>query len=154
LAPAPRPSPAAAQAAPDLKAEPEPEEKEKARDYANELVQAVGRTEGCVKQRAASAALPDKTSVSLEAYVLESGAVSRGYARSAQLTADELECVKQRIERARFAPAVEGAPRRVDATVQITFKRPEPSGAPATTGGTPAASAAENSAPSSQAPRY
>ncbi len=127
-------------AAPVAKAEAKPEE-EKKRDYGAELVRAVGGAEGCVKPRAPDAPLPTTVSISLEAYVLESGAVSRGYARSSSLTPEELDCVKTRIEHARLGPAVEEAPRRIDATVELTFKLPEP--AP---GSNTAAKPAENTA--------
>lgn len=126
--------------APVAKAEAKPEE-EKKRDYGAELVRAVGGAEGCVKPRAADAPLPTTVSISLEAYVLESGAISRGYARSSSLTPEELACVKTRIEHARLGPAVEEAPRRIDATVELTFKPPEP--AP---GANAAAKPAENTA--------
>jgi len=109
---------------------------EKARDYPAELLSAVHGAESCVQPRTASAAVPTEVLISLEALVLESGTIVSGTARGAALTPEEIECVKRRLESTRLPDKVKDAPRRVSATLKLTFKPQEP--APAAPGANPA----------------
>lgn len=96
---------------------------EKPRDYPAELLAAMRGAESCVQARTASDALPAELQISLEALVLESGTVVSGSARAPVLTPEELECVKRRLESTRLPDKVKEAPRRVSASLKLTFKR-------------------------------
>jgi len=106
-------------------------EEEKPRDYPAELLSAARGAESCVQPRVASAALPAEVLISLEALVLETGTIVTGAARAPVLTPEELECVKRRLESTRLPENVKDAPRRVNATLKLTFKAEQPAAAPA-----------------------
>lgn len=114
--PRPPPPPAAPAAAPAE--EPEP------RDYAAELLQGLGSPIDCLAPRAGSVA-PPKLRIDFDAYVMPSGGVGRAYARSADLEASELACLRRRVEGLRLAPPIEGAPREVHASLQLELKPAE-----------------------------
>ena len=108
--------------APAVNAEAEPEaEKPKERDYAAELLEAIGAPTACLAPRVGGAA-PKELSIGLEVQVIELGRVTRAYARSPQLTEDELTCVRKRLEGVRFRAPVESAPRSVSATLRFELK--------------------------------
>jgi hypothetical protein len=109
---------------------------EKPRDYPAELLSAMRGAESCVKPRLASEGLPAELPISLEGLVLESGTVVTGAARAPVLTPEELECVKRRLESTRIPADVKDAPRRINATLTLKFKKEAPA---ANTGGSPAA---------------
>jgi hypothetical protein len=112
---------------------------EKPRDYPAELLAAMRGTESCVKPRTAAESLPSELLISLEGLVLESGTVVSGTARAPLLTPEEIECVKRRLQSSRLPSDVKEAPRRVNATLKLTFKKEAPA---ANTGGAPAAAPA------------
>jgi hypothetical protein len=116
--------------APEAEAAAAAAEEEKPRDYPAELLSAMRGTESCVKPRLASEALPSELTISLEGLVLESGTVVTGAARAPVLTPEELECVKRRLESTRLPPNVKEAPRRVNATLTLKFKKQEPAPQP------------------------
>jgi hypothetical protein len=115
-------------------------EEEKPRDYPAELLSAMRGAESCVKPRLASEALPSELAISLEGLVLETGTVVTGAARAPVLTPEELVCVKRRLESTRLPPNVKEAPRRVNATLTLKFKKQEPA-SPQTGAAQPAPSA-------------
>lgn len=117
---------------------------DKPRDYSAELLAAMSSADSCVKPRPASASLPSELFISLEGLVLESGTVVSGSARAPNLTPEELECVKRRLESTRIPDGVQDAPRRVSTTLKLTFKKAEP--AP-TQGGANTAAAPSSAAP-------
>jgi hypothetical protein len=122
-----QPKPAAAVAAPTAPAQPEKE-----RVYGAELLAQLAGSQSCVQPRLSTDTLPVEATVDVEAHVLESGMVSRGYARSSYLSADELKCIERRVEAARLPEGVKEAPRRVDTQIKLSFPRaPAPSTAPA-----------------------
>lgn len=98
--------------------EPEP------RDYGAELLQAMGSPIACLAPRKGSAA-PTQLRIDLDAYVMPSGGVGRAYARSAELDATELDCLRRRVEALRLETPIEGAPREVHASIQLALKAAE-----------------------------
>jgi hypothetical protein len=92
-----------------------------ARDYAAELLTAMGDPTACLRPRSGPNA-PAELAIELEAYVVGAGSVSRSYVRSAQLDADETECIRKRLSSLRFRTPVEDAPRAVRATLHLTLK--------------------------------
>jgi hypothetical protein len=96
------------------------------RDYAGELKGLVGSPSGCLKPRAGARA-PREITVTVEAIVMESGMISRAYARSGELDDEELACIRARLGSARMQPDVEAAPRAVSTTVSLVL---QPSAAP------------------------
>lgn len=104
--------------------EPKKEEEEKERDYGADLSQALGSPVDCLAQRTLTDA-PEAITINLEAYVMDSGGVGRAYASSAALAADELDCVRRRLEAVRLATPIEEAPRRVTSTIRLELKKPE-----------------------------
>lgn len=120
--PPPPPPPPAAPEAPAGPAELEPE-----RDYAAELAALVGSPLDCLQPRKVGDA-PEQLSVELEAYVMESGLISRGYVRSSVLGADETNCIRRRLEAQHLAAPVDDAPRQVRATIRFALKTPESPG--------------------------
>jgi hypothetical protein len=97
------------------------------RDYGAELRAAVGDPSGCLTART-GADIPKAISIEVEAYVMAAGNVSRGYARSPQLVAEELECIRKRIEPLRFRPPIDDAPRAVRATLTLALQTPAKTG--------------------------
>ena len=91
------------------------------RDYAGELKGLVGTPSGCLKPRA-GAQSPREISVTVEAVVMESGMISRAYARAGDLDDDELACIRARLGTARMQSGVEGAPRTVTTSVSLVLQ--------------------------------
>ena len=104
------PAPAAA-ANPGAEAQPEGNEQQgpPPRDYSGELKGLVGSPSGCLKPRVGARA-PREITVTVDAVVMESGMISRAYARSSDLDDEELACIRARLGSARMQPAVEAAP--------------------------------------------
>jgi hypothetical protein len=127
-------------------AEAENKAAEKPRDHSAELLAAIRGAESCVEPRAASQALPSELLVSVEGLVLESGTVVTGSARASVLTPEELQCIKRRLESSRLPPGVKDAPRRVNASLKLTF-RASAAPAPDQTGGSLAPAAPTAPAP-------
>jgi pyruvate dehydrogenase E2 component (dihydrolipoamide acetyltransferase) len=126
------PPPAANPVAPAEPESPTAPEGPPPRDYAGELKGLVGSPSGCLKPRAGARA-PREIMVTVEAIVMESGMISRAYARSSDLDDEELACIRARLGSARMQPEVEAAPRSVSTTVSLVL---QPGAAP------PAAAAA------------
>jgi hypothetical protein len=91
------------------------------RDYASELKGLVGSPSGCLKPRAGAQA-PREIGVTVEAVVMESGLISRAYARSGELDDDELACIRARLGSARMQSGVEDAPRTVTTSVNVVLQ--------------------------------
>lgn len=108
---------------PEEPAAEEEEKKEKERDYGAELMQTMGSPIDCLASRATTDA-PQVITIELEAYVMPSGGVGRGYARSAELSSDELDCVRRRLETKRLAPPNGDEPKRVTTTIRLELKKP------------------------------
>jgi hypothetical protein len=125
-------------------AEAEKQEAEKPRDHSAELLAAIRGAESCVQPRVASQALPSELVVAVEGLVLESGTVVTGSASAPVLTPEELQCIKRRLESSRLPPGVKDAPRRVNASLKLTFRAPP---APGETGGSSAPPAPAAPAP-------
>jgi hypothetical protein len=107
----------------------------KERVYGAELLAQLSGSQSCVQPRPTTETLPVEAVVDIEAHVLESGIVSRGYARSSYLNADELKCIERRVESARLPGDVKEAPRRVDTQIKLSFPRaPAPAPAPGAPG--------------------
>jgi hypothetical protein len=136
----PRPPPApAAPAQPQLAQQPQPAadrpsmfkpaaakteeeaKKEPARDYPAELLAAVGTPVSCFKPRVGPEA-PPEIRIALDVHVIESGMVTRAYARSAQLDESELDCVRKRLGALRLRAPVDAAPRSISATLELKLK--------------------------------
>jgi hypothetical protein len=114
--PAPTAAPAAeGQPAPAAPEGPPP------RDYSGELKSLVGSPSGCLKPRVGAQA-PREISVTVEAVVMESGMVSRAYARAGDLDDDELSCIRARLGSARMGGGVENAPRTVTTTISMVLQ--------------------------------
>jgi hypothetical protein len=122
---APPPPPAAPAAPADTEPEQAPEqapaEEAPQRDYAAELLGALGTPSDCLKPRNAADA-PPEIAVDLEAHVLDTGQTTRGYARSPALDPDELSCVQRRLEAVRLQAPVQDAPRTITATLRLQLK--------------------------------
>jgi len=120
----PRARPMPVRALAPSKAEPEAPSQEEAqeevpeRDLGKELVAAVGSPATCMEPRQSGSA-PPEVSVSLEAVVTENGIVTRSDARSSQLNANELACIKARLSSTRLRAPIDAAPRTVAATVTL-----------------------------------
>jgi hypothetical protein len=102
---------------------------EEERDYGAELLAAIGSPVNCLEPRTGKEA-PTDIQIALQANVVESGVVTRGYARSSQLRDDELECVQARLSSLRLRGPIPGAPRTVSATLELkqgpSAAKPEP----------------------------
>jgi hypothetical protein len=111
---------------PEAPAKPEkPVEPEK-RDYGAELLAALGSPTDCLKPRQGPDS-PPEIKVELEAYLLETGTMSRGYARSSELDPDELKCIRSKLESRSLKGPIEQAPRAVHASLSFKVKTPEKS---------------------------
>jgi hypothetical protein len=88
------------------------------RDYGAELLSAIGSPVNCLKSRIGKEA-PTEIQISLQANVVETGVVTRGYAHSTQLEDAELECVQARLGSLRLRAPIPGAPRTVNATLEL-----------------------------------
>jgi hypothetical protein len=110
---------AAAEQAPNQQPNQQPDK----RDYSAELVSAIGSPVDCLKPREGPDS-PAEIRVDLEGYFLETGAMSRGYARSSQLDPEELQCLHSRLEAIRLSPPIDQAPRAVQATLTFKLKPP------------------------------
>jgi hypothetical protein len=116
-------------AAPQQNAVPAPApEQEPERDLNAELQAAFGSPASCIKPRLDSEAAPSAIRVDLEAHLVQSGLVSRGYARSSQLDAEELACLEKRLGALRLRGPIEGAPRSARTHFDLELKPPEKSG--------------------------
>jgi hypothetical protein len=91
------------------------------RDYEAELRAALGDPSSCLAART-DAGTPSEISIEVEAYVMAPGNISRGYVRSPQLAAEELECIRRRITPLRLRPPIEDAPRAVRATLKLAVE--------------------------------
>lgn len=136
-----------ARAAQEAAAEAQAEAEKKKRDYAAELAEAAAGAESCVQTRTAGQGLPSELAITLEALVLQSGAVVTASARGPVLTPEELECVKKRLESTRIPGEVEDAPRRIQATLKLAFRPLEPAKLTAQTEPAPDTAAPQAAAP-------
>jgi hypothetical protein len=93
-------------------------EVEEKRDLEAELRRLVGNPAACMKPRTEKEG-PESIRVSVEAAVTENGVVTRSYATSPDLSAEELECIDRRVSGSRFRAPVEEAPRTVRSVVEI-----------------------------------
>jgi hypothetical protein len=109
-------------AAPAKKVE-KPEEKPKERDFPAELSAALGGAAGCVQARPSKSG-PQEISISVDAHVTANGIVSRAYARSSQLEAGELECVRKQAGALRLQGPIDDAPRMITTTLTLKMKPP------------------------------
>ena len=101
----------------------EPQKEAEKRDYSAELKNAIGGPVDCLKPRGGPDS-PAEIRVDLEAYFLETGAMSRGYARSSQLDEGELQCIRSRLESIRLRAPIDQAPRSVQTTLTFKLKNP------------------------------
>jgi hypothetical protein len=106
------------------KAEAAPEEKKPERDLNAELLSAVGSPVDCLKPRSGDNA-PTSLRVQIDATVVETGLVTRAYAHSSQLDAEELQCMTKRVSSLRLSAPIDQAPRSLSATLELTAKTPE-----------------------------
>jgi hypothetical protein len=104
-------------------------EKEK-RDFSAELLAAVGSPVQCLKPRTAGPDVPSQISIAIDATVVETGLVTRAYASSSQLDAEELKCVEQRLSTLRMRAPIEDAPRSIRATIELALQPPAPAPQP------------------------
>lgn len=96
-----------------------PEEAEKPpRDLPAELLQQLGGAPACLKPRARSEA-SSSYRIALTAVVGPTGRVTRSEATSRQLHTEELLCIRDQVERVRFATPIDGAPTSVRATLEL-----------------------------------
>lgn len=93
------------------------------RDFAAELLSNLGEPSSCLKARPAGA-VPNTTDLSVTAYVMPSGGVSRCDAEGSGLDADELACVCRLIAAVHFAQPVDNAPLVVTASVKLQLPNP------------------------------
>jgi hypothetical protein len=91
------------------------------RDYDAELRTAVGDPSGCLTARTGPD-IPRQISIEVEAYVMAAGNISRSYVRSPQLAAEELECIRRRIEPLRLRPPIDDAPRSLPPTLRLALE--------------------------------
>ena len=106
--------------------EPAEEEKKQERKYDEELKRMLGSPLSCLEQRAAGEKAPDKIVISFDAMVMASGGVSRGSVRGLGLRSGEIKCLRQRLERQRLKPPIEGAPRRVTTNITLELQKAPP----------------------------
>jgi len=97
------------------------------RDYGAELRAALGDPSGCLTARTGPD-IPKQISIDVEAYVMATGNISRSYVRSPQLVAEELECIRRRLEPLRLRPPIDDAPRSVRATLTLALETPAKTG--------------------------
>jgi hypothetical protein len=100
------------------------EKKPEERDLNAELLAAVGSPVDCLKPRTGENA-PTSLRVQLDATVVETGLVTRAYAHSSQLDAEELQCMTKRVSSLRLSAPIDQAPRSLSATLELTAKTPE-----------------------------
>lgn len=104
-------------------------EEEKKRDLGQELLAAIGSPTDCLRPRTGPD-VPASISVALEAVVVESGMVTRAYARSSALAPEENECVRKRLAGVSLRGPIEEAPRSVTATLEFKQKSAEKPASP------------------------
>jgi len=107
-------------------AEPAAEIEKKApdeRDYAAELLAAIGSPVQCLRTRVGPD-VPSAIAISLEATVVETGIVTRNQVTSAQLDASEIKCVATRLAALRLRAPIPDAPRTVRATLELNQQAP------------------------------
>jgi hypothetical protein len=104
----------------------EEEKKDEAppRDYGAELLAAFGAPLDCLHPRT-DANAPAEVRIDVQAYLLETGYVSRAYVRAPALDEPEVQCLTKRASSLRLAAPVEQAPRSVSTTLTLTLKRAE-----------------------------
>jgi hypothetical protein len=122
---APRALEAPAAARKDEPEEPQPEKKDE-RDYAAELLAAIGTPAHCVKPRTGPD-VPSEIRIDVDVTVVEIGRVTRAYVSSPGLEPDELKCVEQQVAALRLAAPIDAAPRSVRTTVVLKL---QPAAAP------------------------
>jgi hypothetical protein len=66
--------------------------------------------------------VPSQISIAVDATVVESGLVTRAYASSSQLDAEELKCIEQRLSTLRMRAPIEAAPRGIRATIELALQ--------------------------------
>jgi hypothetical protein len=106
------------------KPEAAPEQKPEERDLNAELLAAVGSPVDCLKPRTGESA-PTALHIQIDATVVETGLVTRAYAHSSQLDAEELQCMTKRVSSLRLRAPIDQAPRSLSATLELTSKTPE-----------------------------
>lgn len=127
---APKPAAAVEEATPIPEQAPLPaaaeEKKDEAppRDYPAELLAALGAPVDCLHPRS-GADVPSELHVDVQVYLLETGFVSRAYARSPSLDAAETQCLTKRASSLRLRGPIEDAPRSVSTTLTLTLQRAE-----------------------------
>jgi hypothetical protein len=109
--------------APKAKPAAAPEEKPEERDLNAELLAAVGTPIDCLKPRTGESA-PTSLRIQIDATVVETGLVTRAYAHSSQLDAEELQCMTKRASALRLRAPIDQAPRSLSATLELTAKTP------------------------------
>jgi hypothetical protein len=97
------------------------------RDYGAELRAALGDPSSCLTARTGPD-IPREINIDVEAYVMATGNISRSYVRSPQLVADELDCIRRRVEPLRLRPPIDDAPRSVRATLTLALETPAKTG--------------------------
>jgi hypothetical protein len=104
--------------------EDQPAEEEKPqRNFSNELVQLVGSPLDCLKVRPPENA-PSTLEISLSTKVMPSGAVAGSEVSAPGLEADELACLRRRVEKIHFAQPIENAPFPVSGSLRLTRGAP------------------------------
>jgi hypothetical protein len=115
--------PVAAEAVPGA-AEEEKKDEAPPRDYGAELLAALGAPIDCLRPRT-DADAPSELRIDVQAYLLETGFVSRAYVRAPSLDASEVQCLTKRASALRLAAPIEQAPRSVATTLTLTMKAAE-----------------------------
>ena len=95
----------------DEREEPAPQ-----RDYPAELRRAVGDVTACIPRGTPATA---RRSFRLQAVVTTNGVVTRAYVTAPGLPAEAAECVRRRVEAARFPAPIPDAPRTITASVEV-----------------------------------
>lgn len=101
---------------------------EPVRNLSEELVGLVGAPNACFSKRTAGAG----TTLSLQvtAAVTPTGMITRADVTGGGLSAEEADCVKARVIRARFRSPVENAPLSVQATIELREQAPQKAATP------------------------
>jgi hypothetical protein len=99
------------------------------RDLAAELRTLVGDPSSCFAKRTAGSG-PSTLTLDVNATVTPSGMITRASVTGAGLDALESECLGALVMRARFRNPVDGAPRNVQASIELR-EQPKPAKAPA-----------------------
>jgi hypothetical protein len=119
------PSAAEGTGQPSAEANTDPKAEKEPRDFNAELVRMLGNPASCLDPHPVDNA-PPQIDIALSTNVMPSGSVSSSSVSAAGLSANEVGCLRGRVESLHFAPPIENAPFSVHGSVRLTRNNAPP----------------------------